>query len=153
MLDILFIDVTLEQFLSESYIHVVNSCEFLCAAVIAYKTVNGDKTYQKAVHMTLQGIAILLGVVGILAALKFHNDSGIQNFYSLHSWLGIITIVFYLVQVLVLPIHQCCHVSNCNSRSLNGFVVFQPEKKCCCILSVLLFHSCGSSQQFQSKST
>lgn len=105
MLDILFIDVTLEQFLSENYIHVVNSCEFLCAAVIAYKTVNGDKSYQKAVHMTLQGIAILLGVVGILAALKFHNDSGIQNFYSLHSWFGIVTIVFYLVQVLVLPIY------------------------------------------------
>lgn len=55
--------------------------------------------------MTLQGIAILLGVVGILAALKFHNDSGIQNFYSLHSWFGITTIVFYLVQVLFLPIY------------------------------------------------
>jgi cytochrome b-561 len=71
---------------------------FSSQAVIAYKTVNGDKNYQKAVHLTLQGVAILLGVVGILAALKFHNDSGIQNFYSLHSWFGIITIVFYLVQ-------------------------------------------------------
>lgn len=84
---------------------------FWCPAIISYKTVNGDKTYQKAVHMTLQGVALLLGVVGILFAYKFHHDNNIQNFYSLHSWFGIITIIFYLIQVwftlphVVLAIH------------------------------------------------
>jgi len=67
-------------------------------AVIAYKTVSGDKRYQKAVHMTLQGVAILLGIVGILFAYKFHHDNNIENFYSLHSWFGILTILFYLIQ-------------------------------------------------------
>jgi cytochrome b-561 len=67
-------------------------------AIIAYKIVNGDKKYQKAVHMTLQGVALLLGIVGVLAAYKFHRDAHILNFYSLHSWFGIIVIVFYLVQ-------------------------------------------------------
>ncbi|XP_024397940.1 transmembrane ascorbate ferrireductase 2 [Physcomitrium patens] len=67
-------------------------------AIISYKTVSGDRTYQKAVHMTLQGVALLLGIVGILAAYKFHSDLKIQNFYSLHSWFGIITILLYLLQ-------------------------------------------------------
>jgi len=71
---------------------------FSSQAIIAYKTVNGDKKYQKAVHLTLQGVALLLGIVGVLAAYKFHLDAHIQNFYSLHSWFGIIVIVFYLVQ-------------------------------------------------------
>jgi hypothetical protein len=32
-------------------------------------------------------------------AFKFHNDSGIANLYSLHSWLGIGTISLYAIQV------------------------------------------------------
>lgn len=52
--------------------------------------------------MTLQGVALLLAIVGVLAAYKFHLDANIQNFYSLHSWFGIIVIVFYLVQVNLL---------------------------------------------------
>lgn len=78
---------------------LINLFFFLFAAIIAYKTVNGDKKYQKAVHMTLQGVALLLGIVGVLCAYKFHLDGNIQNFYSLHSWFGIIVILFYLVQV------------------------------------------------------
>ncbi len=69
------------------------------AAILVFKTVDGDKTYQKAVHLTLNGVAVLVALVGVAAAYKFHLDNKFDNFYSLHSWFGITTIIFYLVQV------------------------------------------------------
>jgi len=44
-------------------------------------------------------MALILGIIGIYAVFKFHNESGIVNLYSLHSWLGIGVIVLYGVQV------------------------------------------------------
>lgn len=74
------------------------------AAILVFKTVDGDKTYQKAVHLTLNGVAVLVALVGVAAAYKFHLDNKFDNFYSLHSWFGITTIIFYLVQVNSLAI-------------------------------------------------
>lgn len=73
----------------------------LCAAILVYKTLSGTKRSKKLVHMSLQAIAFLLALVGIWAALKFHLDSNIDNFYSLHSWLGIFTVVLFFIQVRV----------------------------------------------------
>jgi cytochrome b-561 len=67
-------------------------------AIVVYKIGSGDRAWQKAVHMSVQGVAIVLAVVGVCAAYKFHIDSGIQNFYSLHSWFGVTTIALYVVQ-------------------------------------------------------
>ncbi|KAL2928231.1 putative transmembrane ascorbate ferrireductase 2 [Bienertia sinuspersici] len=58
-------------------------------AVLAYKTVPGTKAFKKLVHLVLQFLAFCLALIGFWAALKFHNDKGIDNFYSLHSWLGL----------------------------------------------------------------
>ncbi|OAE35697.1 hypothetical protein AXG93_1154s1510 [Marchantia polymorpha subsp. ruderalis] len=67
-------------------------------AILVYKTLSGTKRSKKLVHMSLQAIAFLLALVGIWAALKFHLDSNIDNFYSLHSWLGIFTVVLFFIQ-------------------------------------------------------
>ncbi|EFH43863.1 hypothetical protein ARALYDRAFT_329112 [Arabidopsis lyrata subsp. lyrata] len=40
-------------------------------------------------------IALALGIFGICAAFKNHNESGIPNLYSLHSWIGIGVISLY----------------------------------------------------------
>lgn len=53
----------------------------------------------KLTHLILHAIAIVLGAVGIYCAFKFHNESGIANLYSLHSWLGIGAISLYGIQV------------------------------------------------------
>ncbi|KAI5665825.1 hypothetical protein M9H77_15678 [Catharanthus roseus] len=58
-------------------------------AMLAYKTVSGTKNYKKLVHLSLQFLAFGLSLIGLWAAWKFHNDRGIDNFYSLHSWLGL----------------------------------------------------------------
>ena len=51
------------------------------------------------VHLGLHGAALALGIIGIYTAFKYHNESGIANLYSLHSWLGIGVIVLYGIQV------------------------------------------------------
>lgn len=67
-------------------------------AIISYKVLPFSKQVNKVVHLTLHAIALALGIVGIYAAFKYHNESAIVNLYSLHSWLGIGTICLYGVQ-------------------------------------------------------
>ncbi|PKA55133.1 putative transmembrane ascorbate ferrireductase 2 [Apostasia shenzhenica] len=67
-------------------------------AILAYRTVPGTKNFRKAVHLAIQLFALCLGMVGIWAALKFHNDKGIDNFYSLHSWLGLVCFLLFAIQ-------------------------------------------------------
>ncbi|KAJ9540618.1 hypothetical protein OSB04_027124 [Centaurea solstitialis] len=67
-------------------------------AMLAYKTVSGTKSYKKLVHLTLQFLAFFFGIVGLWAAWKFHNDKGIENFYSLHSWLGLACLFLFSIQ-------------------------------------------------------
>jgi cytochrome b-561 len=57
------------------------------------------KEVKKLIHLGLHAIALILGSVGIAAAFKNHNESGIANLYSLHSWLGIGVISLYGIQV------------------------------------------------------
>lgn len=66
---------------------------------MAYKTIPGTRRAQKTVHWLLHLIALLAGVIGIYAVFKFHHESGIPNMYTLHSWLGMITICLYGLQV------------------------------------------------------
>ncbi|XAR56022.1 Ascorbate ferrireductase (transmembrane) [Bertholletia excelsa] len=67
-------------------------------AMLAYKTVSGTKSFKKFVHLSLQFLAFCLSIIGVWAALKFHIDKGIDNFYSLHSWLGLACLSLFTVQ-------------------------------------------------------
>ncbi|XXG81786.1 hypothetical protein AAC387_Pa09g2356 [Persea americana] len=69
-------------------------------ATMVYMTVRAERKVQKFIHMILHLIAITLGIIGIYAVFKFHNESGISNMNSLHSWLGIITFCLYGLQWL-----------------------------------------------------
>ncbi|RAL46763.1 hypothetical protein DM860_005042 [Cuscuta australis] len=70
-------------------------------AMLAYKTMPGTKNFKKSVHLVVQSFAFFLGVIGVWAALKFHIDKGIDNFYSLHSWLGLTCLFLFGIQVLL----------------------------------------------------
>jgi len=66
---------------------------------MSYKSLPLKKEVKKVVHLVLHAVALILGIVGICAAFKFHNESSILNMYSLHSWVGIGVIVLYGIQV------------------------------------------------------
>ncbi|CAN1158823.1 Transmembrane ascorbate ferrireductase 1 [Linum perenne] len=67
-------------------------------AIISYKSLPLKKEAKKLAHLILHGVALVLGIIGIYTAFKFHNESGFPNMYSLHSWLGIIVISLYAIQ-------------------------------------------------------
>ncbi|KAL8557110.1 hypothetical protein ACS0TY_004539 [Phlomoides rotata] len=67
-------------------------------AIISYKSLPLEKPQKKLVHLVLHAIALILGIIGIYLAFKFHNESNIANLYSLHSWLGIGVISLYGIQ-------------------------------------------------------
>lgn len=70
---------------------------------MSYKSLPLRKEVKKVIHLVLHAIALILGIIGIYAAFKYHNESGIANLYSLHSWLGIVLISLYGIQVQPLP--------------------------------------------------
>lgn len=74
-------------------------CLSVYAAAMAYKTIPAERKVQKFAHMTLNLIAIILGIVGICAVFKFHNMLNSQHMTSLHSWIGMGTICCYCLQV------------------------------------------------------
>lgn len=87
------------------------------AGMLVYKTVSGTKSFKKLVHLTLQCVALCLSLVGVWAALKFHNDKGIDNFYSLHSWLGIACLLLFGIQVLIFILFLLLCPGNTSSGS------------------------------------
>lgn len=68
-------------------------------AIMAHKTIPATRRAQKTVHLLLHLLALLCGIVGIYVVFKFHNEAGLPNMYSLHSWLGMGTICLYGLQV------------------------------------------------------
>ncbi|XP_050224944.1 transmembrane ascorbate ferrireductase 2-like [Mercurialis annua] len=68
-------------------------------AMLAYRTVSGTKNFKKAVHLSIQSAAFLLSLIGVYAAYKFHNLKGVDDFYSLHSWLGLSCLFLFGVQL------------------------------------------------------
>ncbi|XVE85569.1 hypothetical protein DITRI_Ditri17bG0100900 [Diplodiscus trichospermus] len=76
-------------------------------AIMAYKTVPAgrrDKQVQRAVHLTLQTIALACGIFGIVVIFKFQNESHIpdmDHMVTLHSWLGMIAICLFGLQFLL----------------------------------------------------
>lgn len=67
---------------------------------MSYKSLPLKKPEKKLVHLVLHAIALILGIIGIYMAFKNHNESGLANLYSLHSWIGIGVISLYGIQVM-----------------------------------------------------
>eukprot|EP00252_Welwitschia_mirabilis_P010974 TRINITY_DN246_c0_g1_i4.p1 TRINITY_DN246_c0_g1~~TRINITY_DN246_c0_g1_i4.p1 ORF type:complete len:167 (-),score=24.42 TRINITY_DN246_c0_g1_i4:229-729(-) len=67
-------------------------------AILVYRTIPAKKERQKVLHLILLGFAIILGGLGLYAVFKFHDESGIPNMYSLHSWMGMGTFCLYGIQ-------------------------------------------------------
>jgi len=66
---------------------------------MAYKSVPAKRKVQKAFHVTLHLIALVAGVVGVYTAFKFKHEEEEKDMTSLHSWLGMITICLFGLQV------------------------------------------------------
>ncbi|XP_014804389.1 PREDICTED: cytochrome b ascorbate-dependent protein 3 isoform X1 [Calidris pugnax] len=71
------------------------------AAALVYRLPpawRGPKLPWKVLHGTLALAAFLLAVLGLVAVFRFHNDNGTPNMYSLHSWVGLATVLLFSCQ-------------------------------------------------------
>ncbi|NXQ95543.1 CYAC3 protein, partial [Sagittarius serpentarius] len=76
------------------------------AAALVYRLPpawRGPKLPWKALHGTLALAAFGLAVLGLAAVFRFHNNYGTPNMYSLHSWLGLATMLLFSCQVGAAP--------------------------------------------------
>jgi len=59
-----------------------------------------NKMITKIIHTTLHVLAFVFAVLGLVAVFAFHNNKKIPNVYSLHSWIGIGTVVLFSCQLV-----------------------------------------------------
>lgn len=70
-------------------------------AMIVYRVFRHEnKALVKMVHFALQILAFVVIVCGLKAAFDFHNNAGIPNMYSLHSWCGLGTVLLFSFQLV-----------------------------------------------------
>ncbi|XP_001376027.1 plasma membrane ascorbate-dependent reductase CYBRD1 [Monodelphis domestica] len=73
-------------------------------AIIVYRlpwTWKCSKLLMKFIHAGLNTIALILAIISLVAVFDFHNTKNIPNMYSLHSWIGLIAVIFYTSQLLL----------------------------------------------------
>ncbi|KAJ0180614.1 hypothetical protein K1T71_004018 [Dendrolimus kikuchii] len=59
------------------------------------------RIYVKLLHAIFHALAFPCIVIGFLAVLDYHNKKGINNFYSLHSWIGFVAMGLFGLQYTV----------------------------------------------------
>ncbi|XP_050680791.1 plasma membrane ascorbate-dependent reductase CYBRD1-like isoform X5 [Leptidea sinapis] len=59
------------------------------------------RIYVKLLHAIFHALAFPCIVIGFLAVFDFHNKKGINNFYSLHSWIGFVAMGLFGLQYAV----------------------------------------------------
>ena len=60
---------------------------------------NESKIKLKLAHAAIMILVFILTVIALIAVFDFHNLKQIPNMYSLHSWMGILTVILFLFQV------------------------------------------------------
>lgn len=64
------------------------------------------------------------------SAVRAHNMKGQVHFFTLHSWIGIIAIVLFYVQVNTKPMKAMNHVHYAVYLNHHGCMCHPPSAKC-----------------------
>uniref|UniRef100_UPI00359023C7 transmembrane ascorbate-dependent reductase CYB561-like n=1 Tax=Myxine glutinosa TaxID=7769 RepID=UPI00359023C7 len=71
-------------------------------AIMVYRIFRQEsKKCIKIVHAVVHLGALLTTIIGLVAVFHFHDAKSIPNLYSLHSWLGLTTVVMFGLQWVI----------------------------------------------------
>ncbi|CAG2101934.1 unnamed protein product [Medioppia subpectinata] len=71
-------------------------------AILVYRVLRNErKKILKILHAVLNGSALVLALLGSWAVYRFHYNMNIPNLYSLHSWIGGLTMVLFTGQFAI----------------------------------------------------
>ncbi|XP_006141548.1 cytochrome b reductase 1 isoform X1 [Tupaia chinensis] len=73
-------------------------------AIIVYRlpwTWKCSKFLMKSIHAGLNSVAAILAIIALVSAFDYHNTLSIPNMYSLHSWIGLIVVILYILQLVL----------------------------------------------------
>ncbi|XP_062957520.1 plasma membrane ascorbate-dependent reductase CYBRD1 isoform X1 [Cynocephalus volans] len=73
-------------------------------AIIVYRlpwTWKCSKLLMKSIHAGLNTVAAILVIISLVAVFDYHNARSIPNMYSLHSWVGLIAVILYFLQLVL----------------------------------------------------
>ncbi|KAG4394351.1 hypothetical protein GLYMA_20G012500v4 [Glycine max] len=76
-------------------------------AIMIYKSVPEKRRSVKVVHLLLHLIALVAGIIGIIAVFKSKKEAGLADMYTLHSWLGMSAISLFGLQKCLLELPFC----------------------------------------------
>nr|XP_053653849.1 transmembrane ascorbate-dependent reductase CYB561-like [Cherax quadricarinatus] len=102
-----FNDPTL-QFNWHPFLMTLGLVFFYANGAMIYRGFRSEKKKKlKILHMLIQLSAFIFSIVGLVAVFDFHNKSHppIPNMYSLHSWVGLCTVILFACQWLVGLLH------------------------------------------------
>ncbi|CAI5487612.1 unnamed protein product [Closterium sp. Naga37s-1] len=68
--------------------------------ILAYRLLPLSRPARKVAHLVINGVALLLALVGVWAVFKFHSLKSIPDLYSLHSWCGMGVLALFALQWL-----------------------------------------------------
>lgn len=74
----------------------------LFLALLMFRTGrNLVKKKLKLIHMSFNLLATIFSIFGLIAAFDSHNlrTPPVPNLYTLHSWIGLVTVIFFVLQV------------------------------------------------------
>lgn len=71
------------------------------AGLLAFRAFPFDKLINRRVRYIWHTAGIAMMCTGLAAVLMYHNDRNQANLWSLHSWLGVMTITLYLSQYVL----------------------------------------------------
>ncbi|XP_005811294.1 cytochrome b561 [Xiphophorus maculatus] len=68
-------------------------------AILVYRVFcNEAKKHVKLLHGIIHLLALIISIIGVVAVFDFHRAAKIPDMYSLHSWCGMATLIFFCLQ-------------------------------------------------------